>query len=324
MTSPFLWRRRWYGNGRQRRLRRPVISIGNLSMGGRGKTPLVAHVARLLLAAGERPAILSRGYARADRADGVVVVSDGDHLQADVDRAGDEPFMLARQLPGVAVLVAEDRALAGRLAEYAFGVTVHVLDDGFQHLQLARDADIVIVAPEDLGGTPMPFGRLREPVAALASADAIVATDDPNDIVARYTHASGGPTVFRMTRGVGDSVPIDGGAPVTSPGPAVVFSGIASPQRFLKALEDAGWVIHASFKFADHHRYQPRDLDAIAAAAQSAPGSQVLTTEKDAMRLLALRPLPVPVASVPLTVRIEPANEFQSWLIERVRGRKIA
>src|SRR5204863_6685133 len=126
----------------------PIVSIGNIAMGGRGKTPLVAHVARLLVAAGERPAILSRGYARADRADGVVVVSDGDHLQADVARGGDEPFMLARQLPGVAVLVAEDRALAGRLAERAFGVTVHLLDDGFQHLQLARDADIVLVDPE--------------------------------------------------------------------------------------------------------------------------------------------------------------------------------
>jgi tetraacyldisaccharide 4'-kinase len=293
-------------------------------MGGRGKTPLVAHVARLLVAAGERPAILSRGYARADRADGVVVVSDGDHLQADVARAGDEPFMLARQLPGVSVLVSEDRALAGRLAERAFGVTVHLIDDGFQHLSLARDADIVIAAPDDLDGKPMPFGRLREPVSALASADAIVATDDPSDLVRRYMHAAGRPTVFTLTREIGDPVPVEGGEPITSRGPAVPFSGIASPQRFLASLEEDGWLIQASFKFADHHRYQARDLDAIARVAQGEPGSQVLTTEKDAVRLLALRPLPVPVAWVPLTVRVDPAADFQTWLIDRVRHRKTA
>lgn len=292
-------------------------------MGGRGKTPLVAHAARLLVAAGERPAILSRGYARADRADGVLVVSDGDHLQADVARAGDEPFMLARQLPGVAVLVSEDRALAGRLAERAFGVTVHLLDDGFQHLALARDADIVIAAPEDLGGKPMPFGRLREPASALAAADVIVAADDPNDIVARYMHVSRGPVVFRLTRDVGDPVPIDGGQPITGRGPAVAFAGIASPQRFLKSLEDDGWLVHASFRFADHHRYQARDLDALAGAAERKPGSAVLTTEKDAMRLLALRPLPAPIAWVPLTVRVEPAQDFQAWLMDRVGRRKI-
>jgi len=232
VTSPFLWRRRWYEDGRQRRLGRPVISIGNISMGGRGKTTLVAHVARLLVAAGERPAILSRGYARADRADGVVVVSDGHHLLADVDRGGDEPFMLARQLPGVAVLVSEDRVLAGRLAERAFGATVHLLDDGFQHLTLARDADIVIAAPEDIGGQPLPFGRLREPPAALSRADVVIASDDSNDIVTRYMQAAGGPAVFTLTREVGDPRSIDGGTAVTGRGPAVAFSGIASPESF--------------------------------------------------------------------------------------------
>ena len=288
-------------------------------MGGRGKTPLVAHVAKLLIAAGERPAILSRGYARADRVDGVVVVSDGNHLQADVARAGDEPFMLARQLPGAAVLVSEDRALAGRLAERTLGATVHVLDDGFQHLQLARDADIVVAAPEDLGGKPMPFGRLREPTAALTAADVIVATDDSNDIVTRYMRALGGPPVFKLTREVGNPVPLDAGAPLTGRGAAVAFSGIGSPQGFLKSLEDDGWLVHASFRFADHHRYHRRDLEAIVRAAEQEPGSAVLTTEKDAMRLLALRPLPVSIAYVPLTVRVEPADGFQAWLIERVR-----
>ena len=291
-------------------------------MGGRGKTPLVAYVARLLVAAGERPSILSRGYARADRADGVVVVSDGDHLLADVARAGDEPFMLARQLPDVAVLVSEDRALAGRLAERAFGVTVHLLDDGFQHLPLAREADIVIAAPDDLGGRPLPFGRLREPAAALARADVVIASDDSSGNITRYMQAAGGPPVFTLVREVGDPQPIDGGAAITERGPAVAFSGIASPERFLTSLQDNGWLIHSSFRFADHYRYQRRDLEALAAAARREPGSQVLTTEKDAMRLLSLRPLPVPIAWVPLTIRVEPADRFQGWLVGRVQQRK--
>jgi tetraacyldisaccharide 4'-kinase len=118
----------------QRRLDRPVVSVGNLSVGGSGKTPLVAYIARLLEDAGERPAILSRGYARTRPEDGVTVVSDGIRLRADLERAGDEPLMLARALPRVPVLVCADRYLAGRLAELRLGATAHLLDDGFQHL----------------------------------------------------------------------------------------------------------------------------------------------------------------------------------------------
>ena len=148
-------------------------------MGGRGKTPVVAHLARLLLEAGERPAILSRGYARRRPEDGVVIVSDGTHLCADLDRSGDEPLMLARAIRGAAVLVCEVRALARTLAERALGATVHLLDDGFQHRQLGRDVDLVIIAPEDLQDRRLPFGRLREPVSALARADAVLVDGDP-------------------------------------------------------------------------------------------------------------------------------------------------
>ena len=118
----------------RRRLRRPVISVGNLAVGGRGKTPTAATIARLLIEMGETPAVLSRGYGRREADDGVVVVRDPGGIRADVARSGDEPFMLARQLPGASVLVSADRYLAGCLAEHHFGATVHVLDDGFQHL----------------------------------------------------------------------------------------------------------------------------------------------------------------------------------------------
>jgi tetraacyldisaccharide 4'-kinase len=135
----------------RRRLTRPVISVGNLAVGGRGKTPIVASIARELLAMGERPAILTRGYARIRPEDGIVVVRDPDGIRGDLARAGDEPLMLARELGGVSVLVSSDRYLAGRLAEHALAATVHVLDDGFQHLQLDRDIDIVLI-----GATTLP------------------------------------------------------------------------------------------------------------------------------------------------------------------------
>src|SRR3954470_4593226 len=162
----------------RRRLRRPVLSVGNLAVGGRGKTPVVAMLARELLAMGERPAILTRGYARTHPADGVVVVRDPEGIRSDLARAGDEPLMLARQLDGVSVLVSPDRYLSGCLAEHHFGATVHVLDDGFQHLQLERDVDIVIVGRDDFARpVTLPGGRLREPLDTLIAADAILTAD---------------------------------------------------------------------------------------------------------------------------------------------------
>src|SRR5258708_5938051 len=145
-------RRRYYAihPHLRRVLSQPVISIGNLAVGGRAKTPLAALVAAGLRDLGERPAILSRGYGRRDAADGVVVVRDRHGIRADLDRAGDQPLMLPRQLDGVAVLASSSRYLARRLAEHHFGCTVHVLDYGFQHFALHRDADILVVDPQDL------------------------------------------------------------------------------------------------------------------------------------------------------------------------------
>src|SRR5205823_5095158 len=155
------YRRRYYATHpeRRRRLSRPVISVGNLAVGGRAKTPLAGSIAAHLAAAGERPAILSRGYARRRAQDGVVVVRDAAGIRADIDRAGDEPLMLARRLDGVAVLTCADRYLAGRVAEHHFGCTVHVLDDGFQHFALHRSIDIVVIGREDLDhARTLPFG----------------------------------------------------------------------------------------------------------------------------------------------------------------------
>jgi tetraacyldisaccharide 4'-kinase len=299
------------------RLRSPVVSIGNLAMGGRGKTPVAAYVARLLVDAGERPAILSRGYRRRRADEGVVVVSDGLRICADLDRSGDEPLMLARMVPGAAVLVGEVRALSAALAERALGATVHVLDDGFQHRTLVRQTDIVIVRPDDLGGRRLPFGKLRSPVSALAAADAVI-------IDAEDGHTPRPPTlppasrIFALRRRIGLPEPLEPEREWPAAGPFLAVAGIASPGRFADALGRGGWRVQQFLTFPDHHRYRRRDLDRIAAAACASQASAVLTTAKDAVRLLPLRPLPVPMAAVPLSVSIEPADEFREWLFGRI------
>lgn len=316
---PTSWRRRWRAApGRQTRLDRPVVSVGNLAMGGRGKTPLVAHLARMLLAAGERPAILSRGYGRARVSDDVVVVSDGRHLLADLDRAGDEPLMLARDLPGTAVVVCPDRARAGAHAEAQLGVTVHLLDDGFQHLGLHRDVDIVVVTPDDLEGRPVPAGRLRESTQALALADVVVVDAGDADMP-DVSMRAGTARVVRLRRQAGDAQPLD----VCTPWPpptrdAVVAAGIVEPARLAASARALGWTVRHVAGFPDHHRYTARDLQALASAVASSGASVVLTTAKDAVRLRPLRPLPCAFGVVPLSVSLEPAGEVEGWLLERI------
>jgi tetraacyldisaccharide 4'-kinase len=304
----------------RRRLRRPVISVGNIAVGGRGKTPTVAALARLLLASGERPSILSRGYARTQPEDGIVVVSGPEGLRADLARAGDEPLMLARSLPGVSVLVSSDRYLAGLLAEHHFGATVHILDDGFQHLVLDRDIDMVIVSEEDLdpAARTLPSGRLREPADALVAADAVLsATGDP-----RLPSGVDVP-VFALQRTPGAPIVIDAEgepAPLRRGTRILAVAGIAGPARFFEDLRADRWAVSSTRGFRDHHPYSREDVDGIWSAAQREGAGAVVTTEKDLMRLLPFRPFPLPVAYVPLTMEIGPDAEFRRWLEASLRG----
>ena len=299
----------------QRRLARPVISIGNLAAGGRAKTPLARLVASRLRDMGERPAVLSRGYARRDPADGVVVVRDPGGMRADLDRAGDEPLMLARSLDGVAVLVSPDRYLAGRLAEQHFDCTVHVLDDGFQHFPLRRDADLVVVAQEDLDAPrTLPAGHLREPLEAAAAADAFVALDGVDR--ARLAELARGRPVWAARRRQGAARLAErSGVPLQpSGGPVIAVAGIAGPSRFFAGLRDGGWTIARELPYPDHHRYSRADVRWIADAAAETGAAAVLTTEKDLVRLLPFRPFPLPVACVPLTLEVDDAAGFDAWL----------
>ena len=325
------WRRSWYTNHpeTQRVLGCPVISIGNLVVGGSGKTPLVAEIAKELISNGERPVILSRGYARKVVTEGVLVVSDSTKTIEPVEQSGDEPQMLARNLPGVPVLVSDNRYLAGCLAERHFGCTVHLLDDGFQHLALHRDVELLIVAADDLDEAMLPTGRLRESLKTASVADAVCVIGD-DSTVAKVGRALGVPQTFRLklqlkpARLLGTSLqPLQ----LSAGSRIVALAGIARPERFFSSLRELGYEVVQKKIFRDHHWYTPRDLTDVLACARDANAQAVLTTEKDAMRLmcLGLRETILPVAYVPMELLIEPIVEFRTWLLKRLKtARKTA
>ena len=304
-------RRRYYERRPhlRRRLSSPVISIGNLTVGGSGKTPLAAEVARILIELGERPAILSRGYARTAPLDGVVVVGDGTEIRSRVEHCGDEPIMLAQMVPNAAVLVASRRYFAGRLAESRLGCTVHVLDDGFQHFDLMRDIDL-LVAPEAEDVRTLPAGRLREPMDAAAAADALL-VEEPGSADGLRSVV---PAVFTFRRRLMGPQPDR---------PAFAFAGIARPERFYRDLKEAGWELRGSRSFRDHHPYSRRDVEAVVHEARASGAQIILTTEKDAVRLgsdpgiTISENLDLPIVAVPQQTSIDPA--FRPWIAERLR-----
>ncbi|RPJ69396.1 MAG: tetraacyldisaccharide 4'-kinase [Acidobacteria bacterium] len=319
-------RRAWYARHPEstRRLCRPVISVGNVAVGGSGKTPVVARLARMLLEAGERPSVLSRGYARRRSEDGVTVVSDGCRVLADVDRAGDEPLMLARALPAVPVLVGADRYLGGVLAERRFGCTVHLLDDGFQHFALARDLDLVIVSPEDVERpVTLPAGRLREPLDAARAAHALIVAGTREEETAAVAAKVGVEKVFRLRRSLGRARLAEPARDLLTPAEGtrvLAVAAVARPQGFFTALAVEGWTLAGQMAFADHHRFTQADVHRVLAAMHDARAGMVVTTEKDLVRLQPLEPLPFPVAVVPLEVSIEPEDEFRAWVLDRLRA----
>jgi len=322
------WRRQWYAQhpDRRRKLERPVISIGNLRVGGSGKTPIVEHIARLLAEAGYSPAILSRGYGRKSPSNTPMVVSDGRKILAGVDAAGDEPLMLARALlgKGVAVIVCADRFVAGKIAETRLGATVHLLDDGFQHLGLARDVDLVVTGEHDLSDEPLPHGRLREPLSCAVSADALLVDAGYQDAAERIARVLRVRNAYHITRtllpprivGTGDTVVVPNDSRVFA------FAGIARPERFFSDLTSAGWNVVGTKSFRDHHYFTRSEIGRVAAAAVKARAAIVLTTEKDAVRL-PTDPLEIPserpMASVRLVSTVEPADEFRAWLLGQIR-----
>ena len=321
-------RRRWYGRRPEarRRLRRPVISVGALAAGGSGKTPLVAWLARMLVGMGERPAILSRGYRRADPVDGAAVIRDFQRIVGSLSIAGDEPWMLARALDGVAVVVAADRHLAGRLAESRLGATVHLLDDGFQHFELERGTDLVLLSAADLDDSSvLPAGRLRERPAAARCADALVLVDEPGDRGARAQAQLPPSRIFHLQRRAGAvrARRPGGGGDALAPGTRVAaVAGIALPERFFDDVGAAGFEVVRALAFADHRRYTARDVDRIRGEARRAGAQAIVTTDKDFVRLEPWLPFDPVVATMPLICAVTPAAAFRAFIAGRLAAER--
>jgi tetraacyldisaccharide 4'-kinase len=285
-----------------RRLGNRVVSVGNLVVGGSGKTPTAAWIAAGLHRRGHKVVLASRGY-RGARREAVHVVSDGRYVYSRFEAAGDEPMLLAAHAPGVPVLVGRDRSLVGLRALSAFGADVLVLDDGFHHHRLHRDVDIVTF-DAGLGfgnGWVLPRGPLREPPAALRHADAVVVVDGhlPEEDEARIARLAPDAERFAARRRPRALRPLRGGvaeSPASLAGADVgLLAALARPGGFRRTLESLGARVVAERCFRDHHRYRPRDLRGLAAEAP-----RWITTEKDAVKLVPswLRGVDVRVLSI--------------------------
>ncbi|MCI0573585.1 MAG: tetraacyldisaccharide 4'-kinase [Myxococcaceae bacterium] len=283
--------RAWlYATGRLRvhhATRARVISVGNLTVGGAGKTPAVIHLAQRLTRRGVRVAVLTRGYGR--KASGVRVLAPGEDLPS-AEEVGDEPLVIARRCPQVHVLVGPDRAALASVAERQLGAEVLLLDDGFQHLRLARDVDVVVV-DEAVGlgnGQLLPCGPLREPVQALSrasllwmrSAQELRRLPLPPVPVLRAAYEAGGLSTLEGTPLGGESLR---GQRV------LAFAGIARPERFAATLRERGAEVVQLVEFGDHHAFTRAELARLVALAARLD-ARLVTTEKDAARLPARFP----------------------------------
>jgi tetraacyldisaccharide 4'-kinase len=286
---------------RAHRLRGPVVSIGNLTVGGSGKTPFVLLLGELLKARGIKFDILSRGYGRMTR--GIALVDPTGSARD----FGDEPVLLARRL-AVPVVVGEERYHAGVFAEKKFGPQIHLLDDGFQHRSLARDFDIVLITPEDIRDRLLPAGRLREPLTSLRRADAIVLTSgaSPDGL------SLNGKLVWRARRGI---------IPIKGIGNPVVFCGIARPKNFVLQLRTAGIEPAAEAFYRDHHAYTEQDIRDLLNLRQRSEADGFVTTEKDAVNLGGFLSALEPLAVVPVKMELADAANALDTLLARIAER---
>ena len=321
-----------------------VVVVGNLTVGGTGKTPVVLKMAKVLAGRGRRVAILSRGYkgasdsmakrfwrwlTQASRPD-PLVVSDGKTVLAGPDEAGDEPYMLAHNLcaDGVVVIVDRDRVEGGRFALRRFGVDTILLDDGLQYLPLRGQINLLLVDSRDPfgNGALLPRGVLREPVANLSRASYVFVTksDGPPaaalvTLIRRHNPKA---EIIACSHRARELAEVEG--PRRLPmselrGKRVAaFSGIATPERFEELLNSFGAVLVANRRFLDHHAFNDEDLDEVLDQAIRAKAEMIVTTEKDAVRLQSRFRPPVPLMFVRLEVEILGDADGFNAVVERI------
>jgi tetraacyldisaccharide 4'-kinase len=285
-----------------RRLKRPVISIGNISVGGSGKTPFVIALGELLQERGISFDVLSRGYRR-NGIEIAVVDPLGSPRQF-----GDEPLLIARKL-NVPVIVGADRYRAGLLAEEKFPSRLHLLDDGFQHRRLHRDFDLVLLPEKDLSDSLLPAGRLREPLSSLRRADAVVLFDS---IDSSHLAPALPSQTFRARRVVTLDWTI---------GKAVAFCAIARPQRFFDGLKALGQEIAGQLAFRDHHRYTQPDIDRLLQLKYKTGADSFVTTEKDIVNLGTLAARLQPLRAARLRIELQAPEQALELILRTIELR---
>ena len=313
-TRLSLYRR---GTFQTTRLDCPVISIGNITTGGTGKTPLVEYVTRLIASQGKKVCILTRGYGRKD-AHLQVIVSDGYDVLASPAEAGDEPYLLATKLAGqAAVISSADRIAAGQEAIKDFGTEVFVLDDGFQHLRLARDLNILCIDATNPwgGGRLLPYGRLRESLDGVTRADCVVLTrcDQVESVEAlreQVSELTGGRPIFESRMRAVRVSPLKNGAEtMLVPGRVGAFCAVGNPMSFFDSLRGQGYDLGLERAFMDHHVYSQSEIDWLVQTAKQTDASALITTAKDAVKLRGMT-FSMPCYVLEIEIVIDDADAF--------------
>jgi tetraacyldisaccharide 4'-kinase len=325
-------RRALYGSGRLRvhELGAPVISVGNLTLGGTGKTPLVEWIAGDLAKAGMRVCILTRGYGRTNPTT-LTIVSDGKEILADAAAAGDEPLLLAENLKGQAAVISDpDRVAAADWALKNLQAEVFVLDDGFQHLRVARNLNILTIdATNPWGnGKLLPAGILRESPAELTRADCVVITraDDPNStegLRREIAKQSKQVPIFSSRMKLAGLRPIHPGKTLVSPeeikaSRIAAFCGLGNPESFFSLLRRNGYQLVHTKVFRDHYRYEQTDVDDLERAVITHGAQLLLTTAKDEVKLRSLG-FQLPCYSADIAIEIEDEDKLRALVMKTVR-----
>jgi tetraacyldisaccharide 4'-kinase len=315
------YKRGWF---KIRRLARPVVSVGNLTVGGTGKTPLVVCVANILLRRGWKPSILTRGYGRGSKAE-MIVLAPGAGRRANAQEIGDEPALLARALPDAPLVMCADRFRGGQAAEERFQVNAHILDDGFQHLALARDVDLLALdATQTISDRHLlPAGRQREPLSALRRAQIVVLTrtdsTDPQPLEELVLKVHPAAKVFRSrTKLLGWTDALSGEG-ISTEGirtqKVAAFCGIGNPRAFFADLRRWGFSLVAEDAFPDHHVYTGEEIQQLVAEAHKNGAAALLTTQKDAVKFSREWTPQLPILACEIETQILDAEDFERTLL---------
>lgn len=309
----------------------PVISVGNLTVGGTGKTPLVEWIAGQLVQRGLRVTVLTRGYGR--KSSGRVVVSDGNTIRSNVDEAGDEPFLLAQNLNGRAAVICDaDRVGAARWTIANLKTDVFILDDAFQHQRIKRDLNVLTIDATDPWGdrSLLPKGKLREPLCEISRADCVVITRAVESTVNELrseieSKGLGLPTFVSSIEFVGlqklDEINSSPETHAIAEKPVIAFCGIGNPESFFSLVRGAGFQLKDTSAFRDHYNYQQADIDRLVNQAARHGAAAILTTAKDAVKLTSLR-FALPCYAVNIAMKIDDEERFLEYIIRAVEAHR--